>query len=318
MKKNNKKAIIITILIVLGLGIFLGYKLLNKENESSTMTPLLYEVTKEGSNNKIYLFGSIHVGNSNEMIYPKYVMDAYNKSNYLACEFDLVAYKNNQQKLIEDAMNMLYQDGTTIKDHLNENTYNKLINFLKEKNAYINTYEQFKLYFFVSLISNLTIQQNKMSEEAGVDTHFLNLATEDKKTILEIESSDFQMNIFEEAPDELFDIMINDSIDNFDISYKSLQALFDAWKTGNTTDILKYGSDDLKIKETYTKEQEKYINDFNKKLIDDRNDSMTRKAIEYFNNNQDVFYMVGAFHMVGENGIVNQLQKQGFTIKKIN
>ena len=45
---------------------------------------------------------------------------------------------------------------------------------------------------------------------------------------------------------------------------------------------------------------------------------MTEKAIEYFNDNKDVFYMVGAAHIIGDKGIVNNLKKQGFIIKQVN
>ena len=297
----------------------------NKTNETSdkneiksTITPLLYEVTKEGSSNKMYLFGSIHLANKSDLVFPKYVMDAYNNSHYLACEFDGVAYAKNQEKVMADAMKMLYQDGTTIKDHLSEKTYNKLVDFLTKKNAYINVYEQYKLYFFVSLLSNLMAQDAKINATGGVDDYFEQKAYDDKKTVLEVESYDYQMNLFEEFPDELYDLMLSEEIDNYEESVAGLQGLYNAWKSGNADDLLKYNDEDMENQDTYTEQQKKYVENFNKKLFDERNNSMLQKAIGYFNNNQDVFSMVGALHIVGDTGLAKQLGQSGFIVKQVS
>ena len=330
-KNNNVTKIVITVflIVIIGVGGFFGYRALTKKKSEpekpqekqkveSKITPLLYEVTKDGSNNKMYLFGSIHIANKEDLVFPEYVMNAYNNSHYLACEFDGVAYNSDQQKVIEDAMKMLYQDGTTIKDHLSEKTYNKLVEFLQKKNAYVNIYEQYKLYFFVSLFTSLTAQDSKINATGGVDDYFEKKAHEDKKTILEVESYDFQIGLFDEFPDELYELILEDSIDNYDESVKELQNLYNAWKSGNEQDLLKYGSEDMKVDESYTDQQKKYAKKFNKKLIDERNEGMLKKAIEYFNNDQDVFYMVGALHIVGEKGLANQLKQKGFIVKQVN
>ena len=97
------------------------------------------------------------------------------------------------------------------------------MDFLTKKNAYINVYEQYKLYFFVSLLSNLMAQDAKINATGGVDDYFEQKAYEDKKTVLEVESYDYQMNLFEEFPDELYDLMLSEEIDNYEESVAGLQ-----------------------------------------------------------------------------------------------
>ena len=327
IEKNNKTNYIIIILaiLLLAIGGYFGYKYLGsskpeekksekKEEVKSNITPLLYEVTKEGSNNKMYLLGSIHAANKEDLVFPEYVMNAYNSSHYLACEFDNIAYLNDQEKVMASALKMLYQDGTTIKDHLNEKTYNKLIDFLQKKNSYVNVYEQYKPYFFISLLTEIMTKETNIAS-SGIDEFFLNKAHEDNKKILEVESYDYQISVFESFPDEFYDLMINEEIDNYNESIEELKKMYEAWKTGNIEDLLKYGSEDLDIKETYTKKQKEYIELFNKKIIYDRNDTMTKKAIEYFDDGKDVFFMVGALHIVGDNGIANKLKTMGYNVE---
>ena len=313
--------IIVTLVIIIG-GIFL-YDKIKKNNsteivvEKEKITPLLYEVTKEGSNNKMYLFGSIHVANVSDFEFPKYVMDAYNNSHYLACEFDIIAFQNDQEKLLEQVTGLLYQDGTTIKDHLDKDAYEKLVNFLKEKNNYNELYEQYKPAFLESIITLQMSKDANINTNEGIDDYFLTKAKEDKKNILEVESADFQFNLSNNFSDKLYSLMFKEAIDEYDNSINELKDLYQAWKDGNEELLLKTLDDDMEIKKEYTKEEIKLIEDYNKKMLDDRNDGMTKKAIEYFNNDQDVFFMVGAAHIITDTGLVNSLQENGFTVKQI-
>lgn len=313
--------IIVTLVIIIG-GIFL-YSKINKKNEpeivveKEKVTPLLYEVTKEGSNNKMYLFGSIHVANVSDFEFPKYVMDAYNNSHYLACEFDIIAFQNDQEKVLEQVTGLLYQDGTTIKDHLDKDAYEKLVNFLKEKNNYNELYEQYKPAFLESIITMQMAKDANININEGIDDYFLMKAKEDKKNILEVESADFQFNLSNNFSDKLYSLMFEEAVDEYDESIKGLKDLYQAWKDGNEELLLKTLDDDMDIKKEYTKEEIKLIEDYNKKMLDDRNDGMTKKAIEYFNNDQDVFFMVGAAHIITDTGLVNSLQENGFTVKQI-
>ena len=72
------------------------------------------------------------------------------------------------------------------------------------------------------------------------------------------------------------------------------------------------------MKDEYTDEQKNAVIDYNQQLIDNRNLAMTDKVIEYFENNQDVFFMVGTAHVVGESGIATYLQQRGYTVTKVN
>ena len=111
---------------------------------------------------------------------------------------------------------------------------------------------------------------------------------------------------------------MKESIDNYDEELENLKKLYAYWKSGNIDKLLEISNDDLEIKDNYTKKQVEEINEYNKKVVDDRNISMTNKLIEYFNNNYDTFYMVGTLHLIGESGIAKQLEAKGFTVKQIN
>ena len=327
LNKKNKYIIIgIIILIAITVGLVITQiinkptkemKTEEKETEKENITPLMYKVTKEGSNNIIYLFGSIHIADTDKLNFPKYINDAYNNSKYVACEFDLVEYQKNQEKMLQAVQDLIYNDGTTIKDHLNNETYNKLIKFLKENGMYAEIYEIYKPIFFESLITSKMANDSKIKTTDGIDIYFLNKAKKDNKKILEVESYDYQTKLLLNFSDKLYELIINDLIEKYDEEVQSLKDLYEAWKKGDIEKIIKESNEELEIKSNYTKEEIDMIKDYNKKILDERNIGMTNKLIEYFNNNFETFYMVGAAHLVGDKGIAKLLQDKGYNVIRL-
>ena len=330
-KKNILPFIIIGLIIVLVGGYFLFTKVLNKEEEnnindnnnnnggsettekSEKVTPLMYEITKEGSDNKIYLFGSIHFANIADMEFPKYLLDAYNASTHLACEFDVDEFmKNtNQQELIND---YLYSDGTSLKDHLSKETYDKVIKFAKDNYEYDEMVtNQFKPSFIESLVTQLVLKKTGISTLTGIDKYFLEKAKADKKTILEVESYKLQMDMENKISDKYYDLSLSELIGDIDKAVNDMKELYVAWSNGDEEKLIK-----LTEEEGDTPEEKALVAEYNKLLLFDRNIGMANKLKEYFNDNKKVFYMVGAAHLVGDKGIAKLLENDGYNVKKVN
>lgn len=315
--KNSKLIFFIPLIIVL-ISILTTWNFADKIKDTGSkkeqITPLMYEITKDGSTNKIYLFGSMHMVNLDEFDFPKYVIDAYNNSKYLACEFDIIEYKEKMDIAKEIEM-FFYKDGTTVKDHISEENYNKLVEFLNEKYFYNQTLDYYNLFFFYSLITQVILENSELSDGIAVDEYFLNKAKEDDKNILEIESYEEQFNLLGNLPDAFYEMSIISAIDNYDEQIESLSNLYNSWKYGDVEQIMfesvELGEDD------YTEEEIKLLQDYNNALIDNRNIKMADKLETYFNNNYDTFYMVGVAHLVGDKGIAHLLEQRGYTVKMI-
>lgn len=333
VKKNNKNKIIIlvAILVVLVLVALAIFIFTGKPNDSSkenktesgeevkkTISPLMYEITKEGSDNKIYLFGSMHATNLDEFEFPKYVNDAYSDSDYLAVEMDIQKVMNDEKLMQEELDSYLYKDGTSVKDHVSEETYQKIEKFMKEKfgegaeKAFLDEYNS---YFFELIISSFILTDSNIQSDDGVDLYFINMAKEDKKDILEIESYEYQSSILTSFSDRLYELLINSYLDNYDEQVSSTKKLYELWKKGDPEELSQFINEDIDFD---NEDDKKIVEEYNKKIYDDRNIGMKDKLEEYFNNNQRVFYMVGAAHLVGDNGLASLLQKDGYTVTQVN
>lgn len=276
----------------------------------------MWEVTSKDSKGKLYLFGSIHA--ADEMTYPlpSFVTNAFDKSDYLAVECDIVAYEKDFKKQVQASTDLIYIDGTTIADHIDKDTYEKCKQFLKNNDAYMSAYDSMKPAAWMSLMDNVVVDKSGLSAGNGLDRYFLNKAKKDNKKILEVESVDFQMNMLNGFSDDTMNLLLKSyTTQTLDEQVKSLRELFFAWKAGNVDKLYKLGSGSPDASVS-TKEKKLY-EEYNKQMLTNRNKGMVTKAQQYLSENKKCFYVVGAMHMVGKDGIVEQLKAKGYDVKRV-
>ncbi len=338
--KSNKSSVVVILVVILGL-LALGvgtYFVLDdildfnnkekvidtksedepkKEEEKVTITPILYEVSKDGVSNKMYLFGSIHVADERAYPLPDEVLSAYNSSDSLAVEIDVVAFSKNLSLQMEALKILLLYDGTTVKDHLNLDTYNLLINYLKENKMYNKAYESYKPAMMYTLVTSIQAELSKLDANKGIDMYFLEKAYKDKKEILEIESAKSQYEMLGRLPDKLFDYFIKYSIENEEEMISGTIDLYVGWLSGNQELILE-NDDEVPVAEMEGYEDiENLLEQYNLEMIDKRNELMVNKAKEYFDSGKNTFYVVGLAHIIGEGGLAQVLEQQGYNVKLI-
>lgn len=193
-----------------------------------------------------------------------------------------------------------------------------LIKYLKDNKAYNKAYEVYRPALLYSLITNVAGKKSKLNSNKGIDNYFLKKAKKDKKEILELESSEFQYNMLISFPDKLYDLMIRESIAEEDLMIEELKELYEAWLKGDATGIV--DSEDMDSEDLANIDENilEMIEEYNYKMLIDRNNSMTKKVDSYFNDKKNVFVVVGAAHVVGEGGIAEQLQKLGYIVEVVN
>jgi len=283
------------------------------DEERVVNTPLLYEVTKEGSQNKLYLFGSIHVGDDSMYPLPNYVMDAYHESEKVAAEFDLVEYENNiniSEQLILLSKFML-KDGLKIKDVIGEELYNQGVDILKNIDLYSPLYDSYNPMMWYTLLENAGTLESGLDSELGIDKHILNLAKEDNKDILELESAEFQLEMLLGFDLDIQTYMLKSSIVEYQESIDNIKELYELYKEGDYGKLIEF------LTETDS-EPNQYDIEFNNKLITERNIKMFEKLEESFVNGDNVFCTVGLAHIIADGGIASLFGKNGYNVREVN
>ncbi|ANY73092.1 polysaccharide biosynthesis protein GumN [Paenibacillus ihbetae] len=261
----------------------------------------MWEVESNG--NTVYLVGSMHI--ADDSFYPlrPEFEEAFAEADYLGVEVDVSkAADEAQQQLIMD-MGM-YKDGTTLKDHVSSETYAKLDKILTESGMKPNALDAFKPWVVESTISSLKAVKAGYEAAQGIDLYFVQKAIERKIPVIELESYELQLSMFNGFSKELQEKNLNLVLDNFDVLDDSVEQLGKMWKTGNDEALLEF-TNSMAVDEEY-----------NKAMLVDRNIGMAEKIDGYLKNgkNEEYFIVVGAAHYLGEHGIVKLLEDKGYTV----
>ena len=278
------------------------------------ITPLLYKVT-DAKGNVVWLFGSIHVGKDYFYPLPDYVMDAYNSSDALAVELDAIAAEDDLSGMMTALMPMVYIDGTKIKDHIPEDVYNDAKAILKENGMYYAALDYYHPILWSTFIETVMTDNMGYDSGLGIDYFFLNQAHDENKTIYEVESVEFQMDMLAGFSEDLQIMMLESAIDsynNMDDYENSLDELADAWARGDGDALVDDGDYEFE-----SKEEERLYEEYNKAMLVDRNISMADFAENALKSGEEVFIVVGAAHVVGKGGMADLLAKRGYTVEVV-
>lgn len=261
----------------------------------------------EKNGNTVYMLGSIHYGI--EEFYPlnSKIMKAFNDSQYLAVEADLLNLNllELQQSILERAV---YDDGSTIEDHISKELYKKLTDTIVSNGGDMNEIKYLKPWYLSMSLDSLNSINPKYKSELGIDYYFLSNAG--NKKVIELEGAEFQFNMLSGFSEDVQIKLLEDSL-NADRTVDGLAPLIKAWQTSDDEAIEKL----LFAMPDNSPEYKAYMTE----MFDNRNIGMANKIEKYLTGSTKgtYFVVVGAGHYFGDMSIIELLEKKGYKIQKI-
>lgn len=257
----------------------------------------------EKNGNTVYLGGTVHVLSKQDYPLPCEFDRAFEASDELFFEIDY-AEAQAPQNAMKMATQLTYSDGRSLETVLEKHTYQKLEAYFREAGIPIAMVSRFKPGMLLSFM--MMHEMKKMNITAqGVDQTFQAKAMSANKESNELESIDQQIaflgKLGEGREDEFVNYLL-DSIPELPIQFNKLMK---AWRSGDE-ETLNQVSELNEMKQNFPEVYNTLILDRNKKWL---------AALNQFFKDDDVEYvLVGAAHMVGEDGLLNGLRKQGAKI----
>lgn len=288
--------------------------------------PAMWKVTSEDGG-VLYLFGSIHAADASLYPLPERVTKAYGECDALAVEFDVSTLTaENAEAATELYSAMLIQDGRSFSEVCGPELYGKIQAILQDAGAYSPLYDAFGPVFWQLMLEAAAMDEANLNAESGVDSHFLELAHKEGKEILEVESLAFQTALLTSAKaQEDAWAALSLIADHFDAYAASYQFLFTAYSKGDipALEFAVFGSSadqdgtgDEKLDELLENFSAAELDDDSEYSLKSRNAGMADTAAGYLESGKKVFFVVGAGHMVGPDGIPALLEKMGYTVER--
>ncbi|SDE83077.1 TraB family protein [Fontibacillus panacisegetis] len=214
----------------------------------------------------------------------------------------------------------IYNDGTTLKDHVSKETYKKLQKITTKLNLPANTFDTIKPWAITTSLSLLSFLKSpdelSQASTLGVDMYLITSAILSGKPVHELEGMKFQGDLLSNvAPEQ---------------QEKELNQILDA--------LLDESSDDINLPEEFRKAQLQWakgdLNAFSKsflisdsvsdnpesqRLLGDRDKNMANKLADLLEaeGKSTHFVVIGAAHFVTKDMVLDQLKKKGYTVEFI-
>jgi len=259
---------------------------------------LLWEISGNGLSEKSYLFGSIHIQDKRVFQLNAEVWNRFEKSTNFALECDIESI--NQDEIAGQMMMP-----KSYSELLSEEDYQLLEKVIEEYTEVpFLAIEQMKPFFVSMLISQSVLA---MDEEVPLDLYILRKAREAKKTVLELETFNEQMNIvdqisFDEQMNALLKLIREPDLETN--LHADAEKLISAYLSQDDANLYKL------ILETDNSEA------FMKQFLINRNQNMLKK-IKTFIAGGSTFIVVGAGHLPGGDGLVALLKKAGYALTPV-
>ncbi|TCT14635.1 hypothetical protein EDC18_105116 [Natranaerovirga pectinivora] len=264
---------------------------------------------------KVYMLGSIHFGRENMYPLRNEITNAFLTSDYLALEADGMNISNETVEYITSKM--MYTDGTTIKDHISEETYDELVSYLTNLGVDIELVITHKPWQLAMELSGLFYNFAEAYAELGIETYFLNMKPEEMP-IIELEGLISQIDMLDGFSKDLQEINLLSSLVDLEETVMGIDSLYETWMKGDLATLESLVFPELD--EEMTEKELELFNEYNNAMHTVRNHGMADSIEEFLLSDEAATYFViiGAAHFVGEDSIINILIDKGFEVISYN
>jgi len=264
----------------------------------------LWKIQSEA--NTVYVLGSLHF--AKREIYPLHqrIENAFEQSDFLVVEANVNDIgKADVQKLVGSA---LYPANDTLEKHVSAETYEQVKKEMGGLGIPPELIHKQKPWFLAMTIVALESVKLGLDPKLGMDMHFLSKA-QGKKKILELESLDYQISVLSGISDKDQELFLLYTLKDLNILEQELDKMIKAWTSGDTKA--------MEALMTRSVSEDKRLSSIYEKLAYERNKNMASKIEDFLKAKETYFIIVGAGHLVGNEGIIELLKRSGYRVEQL-
>lgn len=258
---------------------------------------LLYEITGNGLKQPSYLFGTIHMIESEDFFMPENMEAVFDRVDRLVLEIDM----DDPGMMMEAATIAMIEGDSTLDMMVSEEDYAMMDAFFKEEVGMgIAMFNGMKPFFVYGLLAETYLEDYRQYEKELMD-----MAADRDMEVLGLETLDFLNDIINQIPLTEQASMLVDGVLEYDSGEVMFQDMVALYKNQDVDGLYDFVSSEMT-------EYEK----FEGLLLADRNKfwvgSMTQMMEE-----APTLFAVGAGHLGGGDGVIAMLEAEGYSLKAV-
>lgn len=264
----------------------------------------LWEVS--GTTNSVYLLGSIHLLREQDYPLPTALAAAYDDADVLIMEIDMDDLDPIATQSAFTRYGVL-QDDTTLRDLMGDTLYQQAVVAADVIDIPLDLLNKTEPWYAAMTVEIMVLNRIGFDPMLGVEMHMMSKAKSDGKRIDGLETIEQQLQFLDgmslQAQREMLMSTLEESAKLGDL----MDDVIDAWRHGDIAALETGMLNDL----------EKHA-ELNKVLVTDRNARWVEQIEDLLDDDEDYLIIVGALHLVGENGVPKQLDRNGYKVHQLS
>lgn len=264
----------------------------------------LWEVA--GANNSVYLLGSIHLLREQDYPLPRILDVAYADAEVLIMEVDMDDLDPFATQAAFTTYGVL-QDDKTLRDLMGEDAYQQAATAADAVEIPLEMLNKTEPWYAAMTIEIMLLGRIGFNPALGIEMYMMSKAASDGKPIEGFETIEEQIQILDGMSLQAQrDMLLSTLTEGAELT-EMMDELIEAWRRGDVEFLQSGMLDDLEEHP-----------ELNKALVTDRNARWVDRIEGLLDDKDDYLIIVGALHLVGENGVPEQLRANGRNVQQLS
>lgn len=267
---------------------------------------LLWKISGNGLDKPSWVYGTIHIIPDEDLNFTSEMIDALDHTKRLTFEIDMKEMANlgTQMTLMTKAF---MNGGKTLKDLLPAEDYDFVRGRMEQSGMPSGMMERMKPMFISTMLEGGEGKENSMGNKrmTSVEMELYRLARRRKLQTAGLETTAYQLSIFDSIPYEVQARMLVESLRQSDNGTDQFAQMIELYKAG-----------DINAMQSMIADESQGVNQYEELLLQRRNRNwipvMSRMMRE-----KPTFFAVGAGHLGGSNGVIALLRKEGYRVEAV-
>ncbi len=253
----------------------------------------------EGNSNRIYLLGSVHVLREQDHPIPTAIEEAYKDAEILIMEVDMDDIDHIEMAALVSEMGVI-SDGGSLQEYMGQELYAEAREYASQLDIPIAMLGQTEPWLAAITVEQMILFRLGFDPQYGIEVHLSAKAIEDEKEILGFETVREQLEFLDGlSPPTQRLLLIQTLKESLNIE-EDLDLLISAWRHGDIGFL----------EETLLAEMQEFP-ELYQTLVVNRNQVWVEKIINLTTKEDDYLVVVGALHLIGEDGVPALLSAAG-------
>ena len=259
-----------------------------------------------GATNSVYLLGSIHLLREQDHPLPGVIDKAYDDADVIVMEIDMDDVDPVYTQAAFNRAGVL-QDGTTLQDLMGEEAFTAASEAAAAIDIPLDMLAKSEPWLAAITVELMLLYRIGFDPALGVEMTMTQRAAADGKPIEGLETIDEQLAFLDGLPIDAQREMLLQVLSEGAAMSESIGELIEAWHHGDTATL-----EDAVLSSAVG------LDELNEVLVNSRNRRWAETISTWLDDEQDYLIVVGALHLVGEQGVPALLEKRGFGIHQLS